>query len=58
MGLLQALHDAGSTVCMVTHDPRYAKHAKRETHLFDGRCSPHPTSAGRVQETRRLTSGS
>ena len=33
-----------STVCMVTHDPRYAEHARREIHLFDGKCSPHPTS--------------
>ena len=37
MQLLQALHDEGSTICMVTHDPRYAGHAKREIHLFDGR---------------------
>ena len=37
MALLQALHDEGSTICMVTHDPRYADHAKREIHLFDGR---------------------
>ena len=43
MGLLQALHDEGSTVCMVTHDPRYAEHAGREIHLFDGKCSPHST---------------
>ena len=47
MGLLQALHDEGSTVCMVTHDPRYAEHARREIHLFDGRCSPHSTAAAR-----------
>ena len=39
MGLLQALHDEGSTVCMVTHDPRYAEHARREIRLFDGKCS-------------------
>ncbi len=45
MGLLQALHDEGSTICMVTHDSRYAEHARREIHLFDGKCSPHPTSA-------------
>ena len=45
MGLLQALHDEGSTVCMVTHDPRYAEHARREIHLFDGRCSLHPGSS-------------
>ena len=37
MDLLQALHDEGSTICMVTHDPRYAEHAKRMIHLFDGR---------------------
>ncbi len=36
MGLLQTLHDEGSTICMVTHDPRYAEHAGRKIHLFDG----------------------
>ena len=46
MALLQALHKEGSTICMVTHDPRYAEHAKRTIHLFDGQVtngvSPHP----------------
>ena len=37
MELLQGLHDEGSTICIVTHDPRYADHAKREINLFDGR---------------------
>ncbi len=37
MELLQTLHDEGSTICMVTHDPRYANHARREIHLFDGK---------------------
>ena len=37
MGLLQTLHDEGSTICMVAHDPRYADHARREIHLFDGK---------------------
>jgi putative ABC transport system ATP-binding protein len=37
MGLLKELHSAGSTVCMVTHDPRYAEFADRTIHLFDGR---------------------
>jgi putative ABC transport system ATP-binding protein len=45
MALLQALHKEGSTICMVTHDPRYAEHAKRRIHLFDGQvtngASPH-----------------
>ena len=37
MDLLRTLNRAGATVCMVTHDPRYAKHADRSIHLFDGR---------------------
>jgi putative ABC transport system ATP-binding protein len=36
MDLLCELHSAGSTVCMVTHDPRYATYADRLIHLFDG----------------------
>ena len=37
MELLRNLHRNGSTICMVTHDQRYAKHADREVDLFDGR---------------------
>jgi putative ABC transport system ATP-binding protein len=37
MELLQSLHREGATICMVTHDPRFAKHAQREIHLFDGK---------------------
>src|SRR3712207_5018009 len=37
MGLLRDLHRGGATICMVTHDPRYARHADRIIHLFDGR---------------------
>ena len=37
MHLLADLHREGSTICMVTHDPRFAKHAEREVHLFDGK---------------------
>jgi putative ABC transport system ATP-binding protein len=37
MELLRTLNRSGATVCMVTHDPRYAKHADRSIHLFDGR---------------------
>jgi putative ABC transport system ATP-binding protein len=36
MELLQELHSEGATICMVTHDPRYAHHAERTVHLFDG----------------------
>jgi putative ABC transport system ATP-binding protein len=37
MELLRELHKNGSTICMVTHDPRYAAHADRTIHLFDGK---------------------
>jgi putative ABC transport system ATP-binding protein len=37
MQLLKELHDEGSTICMVTHDPRFAAHAQRQIHLFDGK---------------------
>jgi len=37
MELLRDLHREGATICMVTHDPRFARHADRTVHLFDGR---------------------
>jgi putative ABC transport system ATP-binding protein len=37
MDLLRDLHREGATICMVTHDPRFARHADRTVHLFDGR---------------------
>jgi putative ABC transport system ATP-binding protein len=37
MELLRELHRGGATICMVTHDARYAAHADRSIHLFDGR---------------------
>jgi putative ABC transport system ATP-binding protein len=37
MSLLSELHKAGATICMVTHDPRYAELADRTVHMFDGR---------------------
>jgi putative ABC transport system ATP-binding protein len=37
MELLRGLHKEGATICMVTHDPRFARHAQRTIHLFDGR---------------------
>ena len=42
MDLLDALHEGGATICMVTHDPRYADRAGRTIHLFDGRIVPGP----------------
>ncbi len=37
MDLMRELHRQGATICMVTHDPRYANYAQRGIHLFDGR---------------------
>jgi putative ABC transport system ATP-binding protein len=37
MELLRDLHRQGATICMVTHDPRFARYADRTVHLFDGR---------------------
>src|SRR5207247_4785764 len=36
MDLLKELHGAGATICMVTHDERFARHAERAVHLLDG----------------------
>ncbi|MGA2812192.1 MAG: ABC transporter ATP-binding protein [Candidatus Acidiferrum sp.] len=46
MELLQDIHRNGATICMVTHDPRYAHHADRTVHLFDGKiaATPEPVS--------------
>src|SRR5664279_580008 len=37
MDLLKELHASGATICMVTHDVRFAQHADRTVHVFDGR---------------------
>jgi putative ABC transport system ATP-binding protein len=37
MRLLADLHAEGATICMVTHDVRFAAHADRQIHLFDGK---------------------
>jgi putative ABC transport system ATP-binding protein len=37
MTLMAELHAEGATICMVTHDPRFAAHAQRQIHLFDGK---------------------
>ena len=37
MNLMRELHRDGATICMVTHDPRYAEHADRVVRLFDGK---------------------
>ena len=45
MDLLHTLHRAGSTILMVTHDTRFARHADRVVHLFDGRIVDESTAA-------------
>jgi putative ABC transport system ATP-binding protein len=49
MGLLRELHAGGATICMVTHNPEYARQASRSINLFDGRV---------VDETRASTTHS
>jgi putative ABC transport system ATP-binding protein len=50
MDLLHELHQMGATICMVTHDPRYARHAARNVHLFDGRVVDQPEEFVGVDE--------
>jgi len=44
MELLKELHGEGATICMVTHDPRYAGIADRTVHLVDGRIVQETTT--------------
>jgi putative ABC transport system ATP-binding protein len=46
MELLRELHRGGATICMVTHDPRFAAHADRTIHLFDGRVVEETVEVG------------
>ncbi len=46
MELLHELHRGGATIIMVTHDPRFARHAQRTVHLFDGTVGCAPVEAG------------
>jgi putative ABC transport system ATP-binding protein len=46
MELLRDLHREGATICMVTHDQRFARHAERTVHLFDGRIVDEDSRAG------------
>jgi putative ABC transport system ATP-binding protein len=49
MDLLHELHSTGSTICMVTHDPRYARTAERSIHLFDGQIVEEIVGEGAAQ---------
>jgi len=48
MDLLNELHQGGATICMVTHDARYARHADRSIHLFDGRVVAEPMETAAI----------
>ena len=54
MEMLSDLHKSGATICMVTHDPRYAAHAKRTIHLFDGRVVEDEQKTLKEQDTAEL----
>jgi putative ABC transport system ATP-binding protein len=45
MSLLRELHRNGATICMVTHDKRYANFADRSIHMFDGKIVTEPMAA-------------
>jgi putative ABC transport system ATP-binding protein len=55
MELLAELHATGTTLCVVTHDPRYAGHAERTIHLFDGRITDGSVAVDTL--TAGITSG-
>jgi putative ABC transport system ATP-binding protein len=56
MELLGELHHEGATICMVTHDPRFAKHAERGIHLFDGRVvNPREAASSMAEGTAHQT---
>jgi putative ABC transport system ATP-binding protein len=59
MELLRELHRGGATICMVTHDARYAQHADRIVHLFDGLIVEEEAGANRreVEEAKRTSNG-
>ncbi|HEV2388857.1 MAG TPA: ABC transporter ATP-binding protein [Candidatus Acidoferrales bacterium] len=50
MDLLRELHREGATLCMVTHDPRYARYADRTIYLFDGRIVEETIGAKQMAE--------
>jgi putative ABC transport system ATP-binding protein len=54
MELLAELHKEGATICMVTHDPRFARYADRTIHLFDGRVVEEEQGPQRQVEEKEL----
>ena len=56
MELLRNLHREGTTICMVTHDPRFARHAEKTIYLFDGRIVDERTDPSGVLELSGVAS--
>jgi putative ABC transport system ATP-binding protein len=54
MELLQELHRDGATIGMVTHDPRYARHAERTIYLFDGQVMQDEAAVQQAAAAREL----
>ena len=53
MDLMRELHRGGATICMVTHDPRYARYADRTIKLFDGRIVEESSELATAAEADR-----
>src|SRR5688572_8263081 len=51
MQLLADLHREGATICIVTHDDRFADHAQRAVHLFDGKVVEERSKDGNIQRS-------
>jgi putative ABC transport system ATP-binding protein len=54
MELLDELHGDGATIAMVTHDPRFARYARRTVHLFDGKIVEDERGSERTQDETAL----
>jgi putative ABC transport system ATP-binding protein len=54
MQLLADLNKEGVTVCMVTHDSRYADYAKRVVHLFDGKIQQEVSSVEFISDEKNI----
>jgi putative ABC transport system ATP-binding protein len=53
MALLRELHAEGATICLVTHDQRYARDAERTIHLFDGKVMREEIAAPKTELSAR-----
>jgi len=56
MNLLREMHSVGATICMVTHDPRYASYADRTLKLFDGKLVKEERRGAKAEELEEVIS--